>query len=56
MSNYTKVNIRKDLYDEIKIRAVLDNRSIVNWLENFLLERIDLPAPPKVSNVGGDDA
>lgn len=54
MSNYTKINIRKDIYKEIQFQATLNNRSAVNWLENFLLEHITLPLSHKADDMVRD--
>lgn len=43
MSNYTKVNVRKDLYDLIKVKAAADGRSITNYIEQLLLADVNLP-------------
>lgn len=39
--SYTKVNIRKDLIEKIKIRAAADNRSIANWIETILTKELE---------------
>jgi hypothetical protein len=36
--NYTKVNVRKDLVEQIKIKATADNRSITNYIETLILK------------------
>lgn len=38
MSNYTKVNVRKDLIEKIKIKAATDNRTIANYIETLILK------------------
>lgn len=45
MITYTKVNIRKDLYEAIKKLAENDNRSVVKYLENIIISRIDYAYP-----------
>ena len=45
MSNYTKVNVRKDLYEQIKIKAATDNRSLTNYLEQLILKDLTDPTP-----------
>jgi hypothetical protein len=37
MTNYTKVNVRRDLLDQIRIKAAADGRSITNYIEQRLL-------------------
>jgi hypothetical protein len=43
MNKYTKVNVRKDLVEKIKIKAAADNRSIANYIETLILNDL---APP----------
>lgn len=38
MSNYTKVNVRKDLIEQVKIVAAAQNRSITNYIETLILK------------------
>lgn len=40
MSNYTKVNVRKDIYELLKIKAAADNRSLTNYIEQLLLAEL----------------
>ncbi len=40
-SNYTKVNVRKDLIELIKVRATAENRSITNYIETILRKELD---------------
>lgn len=40
MSNYTKVNVRKDLIEKIKIKAAADNRTITNYIETLILKEL----------------
>jgi hypothetical protein len=35
---FTKVNVRKDLIEQIKIKAAADNRSITNYIETLILK------------------
>ena len=44
-NEWTKVNVRKDLVEQIKIKAAADNRTIVNYLEVLILK--DLTPKPK---------
>lgn len=38
MNKYTKVNVRKDLIEKIKIKAAADNRTITNYVETLILK------------------
>lgn len=49
MANYTKANIRLDLWQRIKIKAAADNRSATNYIETLLLA--DLEADDPVNNL-----
>ena len=45
MSEYTKVNVRKDLYEQLKIKAAADSRSLTNYLEQLILKDLTDPTP-----------
>lgn len=38
----TKVNVRKDLIEQVKVRAAADNRSITNYIENLIIKALAL--------------
>jgi plasmid stability protein len=42
MSDYTKVNIRKDIWELVKVRAAADNRSATNYIETLLLADLEV--------------
>lgn len=37
-SEWTKVNVRKDLVAKIKIKAAAENRTITNYIETLILK------------------
>jgi hypothetical protein len=41
MTQYTKVNVRKDLIEQIKIKAASDNRTITNYIETLILKDLE---------------
>jgi hypothetical protein len=41
MTQYTKVNVRKDLIEQIKIKAAADNRTITNYIETLILKDLE---------------
>lgn len=38
MSSYTKVTIKKEVYELAKIMAAADNRSAANFIEHLILK------------------
>jgi hypothetical protein len=38
MTEYTKVNVRKDLMPQVKIRAAAENRTITNYIETLIIK------------------
>lgn len=38
MADYTKVNVKKELVEKLKVRAAADNRSLTNYLEQLILK------------------
>jgi predicted CopG family antitoxin len=38
MTGYTKVTIKKEVYEKLKVMAAADNRSVANFLENLILK------------------
>ena len=67
MSNYTKVNVRKDLYELIKVQAAADGRSVTNFIERLLRASVsdlaeqsladstDVTNPPNLSPQGNNE-
>lgn len=45
MSNYTKVTIKKEVYEQAKIQAAAQNRSVMNYIESLILNDYS-PQPP----------
>lgn len=41
MASFTKINIRQDLYDQLKIMAAADNRSLTNYVEQLLKRHVE---------------
>ena len=41
MSEFTKVNIRKELMAKIKARAAAQNRTITNYIETVILKDLN---------------
>lgn len=37
MTKYTKVTIKKELYNDVKVRAASLNRSVSNYIEDLIL-------------------
>lgn len=46
----TSISLRKDLLEEAKRKAEAENRSLSNWLENLLVEKLAVTAPPSTNN------
>lgn len=42
MKNFTKVNVRRELVEKIKVKAAADNRTITNYIENLILKDLAL--------------
>jgi predicted HicB family RNase H-like nuclease len=41
MSNYTKVTMKKEVYELAKIQAVLEGRSVMNYVEQLIVKAVN---------------
>jgi len=39
-SEWTKVNVRRDLVEQVKVRAATENRTITNYIETLILKEL----------------